>query len=103
MISYQILPPILVTRLFHISALALSLAVTACGAGSNGVDGKNGTNGSNGLTALSLSSSEAPGLHCAVGGVRIAAGLDANANKQLDATQVSSTQYVCNGLAGGGR
>ncbi|WP_295763984.1 hypothetical protein [Undibacterium sp.] len=106
MISYQILPPVLATRLFHISALALSLAVTACGAGSNGVDGTsgtngtNGTNGSNGLTALSLSSSEAPGLHCAVGGVRIAAGLDANANMQLDAAEVSSTHYVCNGTAG---
>ena len=97
MTSYQTRPLVHVARLCHISVLALSLILAACGGASTGL---NGSNGSNGFSALSSISLETPGLHCAAGGARIDAGLDVNANNQLDASEISSTQYVCNGMNG---
>src|ERR1035437_3524356 len=77
------------TRVF--SACALALWLSACGGGSDG---------SNGLSARMLVSNEAAGAQCANGGTRIDAGLDINSKGLLDATEISSTQYVCNGAAG---
>lgn len=78
-------------------ALPLLLALlSACG----GSDGDPGTPGANGLNALLAVSAEAPGAHCADGGSRIDAGLDADRNGTLAATEVGSTQYVCNGTPG---
>ncbi len=39
----------------------------------------------------------APGAICAAGGVSISTGFDTNQNGVLDATEVLSTNYVCNG------
>jgi hypothetical protein len=38
---------------------------------------------------------ESPGLNCSNGGSRVDSGLDANRNGQLDASEITSTQYVC--------
>lgn len=66
----------------------------------NGTPGTNGTNGANGLTTLVLVTSESAGTNCPTGGKKIAAGQDANSNAVLDAGEVSSTAYVCNGTNG---
>jgi hypothetical protein len=57
-------------------------------------------NGANGLKSLVATTSEPAGGNCATGGSRIDSGLDANANGVLDAAEISSTSYVCNGLNG---
>jgi hypothetical protein len=89
-----------VTKLnLFVAACAATVLLAACGGG--GDDGKPGSDGSNGLTARILASNEPAGAHCAQGGSRIDAGLDNNANGALDPTEITSTQYVCNGAAGG--
>ncbi len=40
---------------------------------------------------------EPPGANCKYGGVAIESGIDTNGNGVLDASEVTSTQYVCNG------
>ena len=81
---------------FALSSIVLP-ALAACGGGG---DGTAGSNGHDGLTTLASVALEMPGSHCSAGGGRISAGLDANGNGVLDDAEVSSTQYVCNGLAG---
>lgn len=82
-------------RLATLGALlaAVTLTLSACG-------GDAGPAGPAGPAALVDVQPEAAGSHCASGGNRIASGLDTNANGTLDAAEVTSTQYVCNG--GGG-
>lgn len=43
---------------------------------------------------------EAQGPNCAAGGSRVASGLDLNADGMLDATELASAVYVCNGGTG---
>ncbi|MHB8872256.1 MAG: DUF7151 family protein, partial [Myxococcaceae bacterium] len=57
-------------------------------------------NGQSGLRSLVAASNEPPGTNCASGGKRITAGVDLNANAVLEAGEVTSTAYVCNGLTG---
>ena len=57
--------------------------------------------GTTAATSLVRVSAEAAGSHCTLGGSRIDAGVDGNANGALDATEVSSTAYVCQASAGG--
>lgn len=68
--------------------------------GVDGTDGINGINGTNGSNALVKILSEPAGANCANGGSKIIAGLDGNGNGILDAAEVTSTGYVCNGAAG---
>jgi hypothetical protein len=42
---------------------------------------------------------EPPGANCASGGTAIATGADDNGNGVLDPSEVTSTQYVCSGVA----
>ena len=60
----------------------------------------NGSAGSNGIGALVSLLPEPSGSNCPAGGSRIASGPDLNGNGLVDAVEVSSTVYVCNGLAG---
>lgn len=43
---------------------------------------------------------EAPGSHCATGGLAIQDGVDDNGDGVLDPAEVDETNYVCNGAAG---
>ncbi len=70
--------------------------------GTNGANGTNGTNGTNGLTSLSMTVSEPAGANCTFGGLKLTSGLDINANNVLDASEITSTNYVCNGGTGSG-
>ncbi|MBI5450965.1 MAG: hypothetical protein HY940_06365 [Gammaproteobacteria bacterium] len=56
-----------------------------------------GTNGSAGLTSLVSATDEPSGANCADGGKKINVGLDENSNNVLDASEIVSTAYICNG------
>jgi hypothetical protein len=79
-----------------VSPLLVSVLLSACG----GNDGEPGTSGGNGINALVTVSAEPSGAHCASGGSKIEAGLDADGNGTLGAAEVSSTQYACDGVVG---
>ena len=64
--------------------------------GMDGIDGVDGADGSDGLTSLISTTVEQPGANCTNGGFRLDIGLDNNENGQLDAAEVSSSQYLCN-------
>jgi hypothetical protein len=55
----------------------------------------NGASGVSGRSALMLSASEPPGVHCVDGGVVIQNGLDDNGNGTLEPAEVDQTQYIC--------
>jgi len=87
----------------NILSLSISLAITAiltgCGVddGKDGSNGTNGTNGTNGLSSLIEQTTLAVGNeNCRNGGVQIDSGLDANANSQLDADEITASKFVCN-------
>lgn len=61
----------------------------------------NGSSGANGQSALVSVTNEAAGANCANGGKKIETGLDANGNSTLDAGEIDTTSYVCDGAAAG--
>jgi photosystem II stability/assembly factor-like uncharacterized protein len=65
--------------------------------GAPGATGSAGTNGFNGLVALVP---EPAGTNCTFGGQRATSGMDVNRNGILDAGEVTTTTYVCNGATG---
>ena len=65
--------------------------------GINGNNGINGIDGSNGFNGMIKTLVEQPGANCSNGGFSVQSGLDANANGVLDASEVNTTEYLCNG------
>ncbi|MEM6532493.1 MAG: cadherin-like beta sandwich domain-containing protein [Myxococcota bacterium] len=63
--------------------------------GIDGTDGVDGAQGSTGATALVSQAPESPGENCPFGGIRFDVGIDTNADDVLEASEVSSTEYVC--------
>ena len=55
--------------------------------------------GGDGASALTRTTAEPPGAHCAAGGVKLEVGVDRNDSGGLDDTEVNdtATSYVCNG------
>ena len=86
--------------------LGLAALLSACGGGGDGAaspsgaPGLPGRPGQSGMSALVRTSAEPAGVNCAVGGVRIQAGLDVNSSGVLDDGEVKETTFVCNGVAG---
>lgn len=71
--------------------------------GTNGIPGLTGFNGLagiSGLSALVVVSVELPGANCATGGTQVSAGFDTNQDKTLNASEVTSSNYICNGTNG---
>ncbi len=70
--------------------------------GSNGQNGVNGLNGNDGKNTLVKTTTEAAGVNCTTGGVKIEYGIDANNNGSLDASEInlSLTKFICNGAVG---
>lgn len=68
--------------------------------GTNGSDGSDGSNGTNGLNSIVRSSPENAGSNCANGGTLYEVGIDDNRNNTLDAGEVDTFFYVCNGADG---
>ncbi|MDO7876791.1 collagen-like protein [Hymenobacter sp. ASUV-10] len=65
-----------------------------------GSAGSPGPAGAAGLNALVRTTAEAAGTNCATGGTKVESGQDTNNNGSLDAAEVTTTRYVCNGAAG---
>ncbi len=80
-------------RLIAVCAVSV---LGACGGGDDAVD----TSPLGSPSVLMTVRSEAAGANCTNGGSRIGAGFDTNGNGLLDAAEVTSTQYVCNGADG---
>ncbi len=74
--------------------------ITSSGYLCNGASGASGANGPNGVNTLMAAISEPAGSNCSNGGLKVTSGLDSNANSVLDAGEVASTTYVCNGANG---
>lgn len=56
-----------------------------------------GAAGAAGVSGLTAIATEPAGAHCTYGGTKITSGPDSNGNQVLDAGEVTSTQYACNG------
>jgi len=83
-------------------ALALLLSLGACGGG-GGSEGEAPPTAQPASLKHSLQSKatvESTGSNCPGGGARIDSGIDSNNSGVLDASEITSTQYVCNGAAG---
>ncbi|MFL6625540.1 MAG: WD40/YVTN/BNR-like repeat-containing protein [Vitreoscilla sp.] len=65
--------------------------------GAGGAAGSTGAAGANGLDSLLSTVAEPSGANCQWGGMKTTSGLDANRNHVLDASEIASTTYVCNG------
>ena len=63
-----------------------------------GPAGEIGPAGGEALQNLIQTSVESAGVNCTNGGVLIESGIDSNANGSLDPAEVTSSEYVCNGL-----
>ena len=63
----------------------------------NGPSGSSVADGGAGGQFLIATGTEPAGASCAAGGVKIQSGPDTNGNGTLDANEVTSTVYVCNG------
>ena len=74
-------------------AAILLLALTACAP-------KQGDPGATGRSSLLRTTVEAPGAHCASGGTRVEFGTDDDGDQSLEAAEVDSTVYVCDGADG---
>jgi hypothetical protein len=82
---------------------ANGLAGAAGATGNNGAAGAAGSNGAPGATgfkSLVTIEAEFPAIHCLTGGVVAKSGVDINSNNVLDALEVSTTTYICNGERG---
>lgn len=91
------------TRIFKFAfLLILFIGFTGCSPedgtdglnGTNGIDGADGSDGHNGLVKTLV---EQPGTNCSNGGFSVQSGLDINDNGTLDTSEVTSTEYLCNG------
>lgn len=69
-------------------------------AGPQGATGPAGAQGVKGDAWMVKATAEVAGANCATGGQRLDVGKDANANNVLDAGEISSTSYACNGAQG---
>ncbi|MEQ9309753.1 MAG: hypothetical protein RLN90_09885 [Balneolaceae bacterium] len=79
--------------------LILPLLFIGC-QGEEGAIGPVGEDGTDGLTSLTIITTEAPGVNCENGGVKIDVGIDSNTNGTLDIDEIQSTSYICNGVDG---
>ncbi len=88
---------------FYLLVIACLTIIGCAKDGVNGLDGRdgtnglNGTNGTDGHNSLITTLIEQPGVNCTNGGFKIEAGVDTNDNGQLEAGEVDTTEYLCNG------
>ena len=68
--------------------------------GQNGMDGQDGSDGMDGLSSLVNTDIEQPGNNCPDGGLMIEMGIDWNNDGMLDPSEISNTEYVCDGADG---
>jgi photosystem II stability/assembly factor-like uncharacterized protein len=79
------------------TGLAVALMLAACGGGGGS---STPTTEASQRAVRASATTEPVGLACAAGGARLDAGIDSNGNGVLDASEITSTQYACNGMVG---
>ena len=79
---------------------AAILAISSCSGGGGGSAAGTGIPASGKDSVVTAVRMTAPVSACANGGISVDAGIDANGSGALDASEVTSTQYVCNGAVG---
>ncbi|GEM_PF-1875418 len=65
-----------------------------------GATGYTGATGASGLNSLVKITNEPTGANCETGGKKVQGGLDTNRNSVLDSSEITQTEYVCNGAVG---
>ena len=60
-----------------------------------GATGATGATGGAGLNSLIKLSAVLAGVNCPIGGTKVEAGLDTSGNGLLEASEVTSTTYLC--------
>jgi hypothetical protein len=83
------------SRIGILFSLTFVVFISACSP-EDGMDGLDGIDGRNGLNSLLDIVIEPFGQNCSSGGYLINSGLDLNSNNILDASEVSSSEYLCN-------
>jgi photosystem II stability/assembly factor-like uncharacterized protein len=85
-----------------LDASEVSTTAYVCGGspGTNGANGASGSAGADGHSTLMRVVPELAGVNCTTGGSKVTSGVDANSNGVLDAPEVTSTAYICNGSNG---
>jgi len=92
------------SKLIQCMLIPVVLLLTACGNSSGVSSGgsialPNGASVSNKSVAFSILST-VPVTFCPQGGVTVESGMDVNGNGVLDASEITNTQFICNGVAG---
>ena len=82
------------------SALLLTACLSGGGGGGSSTTTPATTTGANSVVYAVIKT--APIANCANGGITVQSGIDTNGNGILDPSEITSTQYVCNGAAGPG-
>ena len=72
--------------------------VSGCGGGRGSSPASGTASGENSVVTAVRNSVSA--TVCPTGGISVDAGIDTNSNGVLDTSEVTSTQYVCNGATG---
>lgn len=72
-------------------------------AGPAGATGSAGPKGDPGQTSLISLVNEPAGGNCAAGGKKVLVGIDSNGNGALDASEATSSAFVCNGVSDSSR
>jgi hypothetical protein len=88
------------TNILHGILFSVALLLSACGGGGGGGGTAPNSTATGQSSVLTETSSSVPVATCPNGGISVDAGIDSNNNKVLDASEVTSTQYVCNGSNG---
>ena len=89
-----------ITGTSQLLSVPYALYAKTSGSSTLGPQGPAGTNGTNGLKSLVKTTTEAAGTNCATGGTKVESGIDTNNNGTLEAAEVTTTNYVCNGATG---
>jgi len=78
-----------------VAIYTIFVMLSACGGSSSSGETAD-TSSDNNLVATKVLSS-APESACPNGGITVNGGIDSNGNNELDSSEITSTQYVCNG------
>lgn len=73
------------------TAMLCAAVLAACGGGDDGAPG---------VSSVLSTTLELAGTNCATGGTRIEAGADRNGDGVLQAEEITTTEYICNGATG---
>lgn len=80
----------------NLDSAEVSFSTFVCN-GENGADGAAGQDGMNAEQIMVITSDEPAGSNCPEGGIKIEVGYDSDESGTLNASEIMSTSFVCNG------